>query len=223
MQSTKNETCEDQALIPTSTIPWDGNCSFRPLQTDTRLYLTLLQVGTAALQLISSLVLHHHHESHQLHLQASARHPVLSQLVSAHTRLDSSSQLCQAHCGQLVCERQELCTHLSCKRAHFKTARGGSGPGGAGSVHANAGGAKDRELPGTGIEQLWWKVTDAVKSSSLRDQQHPILCPCAIPSAHQHESNFSPLLEQLMYVGSKACRDGIKLSRATIPTWFSSY
>lgn len=40
------------------------------------------------------------------------------------------------------------------------------------------------------------KVTDAVKSSSLRDQQHPILFPCAIPSAHQHESHFSPPLGQ---------------------------
>lgn len=104
LQPTKSETREDQALIPT-TIPWDGNHSFRPLQTDTRLYLTLLHVGAAALQLIRSLVLHHHQESHQLHLQASARHPVLSQLVPAHTRLGSSSQLCQAHCGQLVFER----------------------------------------------------------------------------------------------------------------------
>lgn len=84
-------------------------------------------------------------QSHQLHLQASARHPVLSRLVSAHTRLDSSSQLCQAHCGQVVFKREELCTRLSCKRAHFKTARGGSGPRGADSVHANAGGARDTE------------------------------------------------------------------------------
>lgn len=143
LQSTKRETHEDQALISTTTIPWDGNHSFRPLWTHKMLYLTLLHVGAAALQLISYLVLHHHHESHQLHLQASARHPVLSQLVSAHIRLDSSSQLCQTHCGQLVFEREELCTHLSCKRAHFKTARGGSGPGGADSVHANAGGARD--------------------------------------------------------------------------------
>lgn len=122
---------------------WD---SFLQAPANTVLYLTLLHARTAALQLISSLVLlHHHHESHQLHLQASARHPVLSRLVSAHTRLDSSSQLCQAHCGQVVFKREELCTRLSCKRAHFKTARGGSGPRGADSVHANAGGARDTE------------------------------------------------------------------------------
>lgn len=52
----QRETCEDQALIPTTTIPWDGNRSFRPLQTDTMLYLTPLHVAAAALQLISSLV-----------------------------------------------------------------------------------------------------------------------------------------------------------------------
>lgn len=85
---------------------------------------------------------------------ASERHPVLLQLVSAHTELDYSSQLCQALCGQLVFKREKLCTHLSCKKAHFKTARGGSGPEGADSVHANAGGARDTELPGAGIERF---------------------------------------------------------------------
>lgn len=106
-------------------------------------YLTLLHTG--ALQLISSLVLYHHHHHESCISRPLQDTQVVSQLVSAHTRLDSSNQLCQACCGQLVFEREELCTHLSCKRAHFKTARGGSGPGGADSVHANAGGARDTE------------------------------------------------------------------------------
>ena len=92
-------------------------------------------------QLTSSLVLEQPCESYQLHLQASSR-PVPSQLQ---TRLDSSSQLCQAQCGQLVLKREELCAQVSCKRAHFKTAKGGSGPGRAAPVHANAGGARDTE------------------------------------------------------------------------------